>query len=139
MDRIDRWLAAVEERGDALTAAWKVCTDECGVMHRPVPEPPAATIRPALIRNISCSFRGAHQDKAEKIFHGPRVHICDSCIGDAGSLFMRYGWRPSIEPPDADLDKQSRDLRREVVFVSVIPEIERELERIWGPTIEALA
>jgi hypothetical protein len=40
-----------------------------------------------------CSFCDKPQDEAMKLIAGPTVYICDSCIGDAGALLMRYGWR----------------------------------------------
>jgi ClpX C4-type zinc finger len=43
---------------------------------------------------IKCSFCDKPQCEAMKIIAGPTVYICDGCIGDAGALFMRYGWRP---------------------------------------------
>ena len=43
---------------------------------------------------LECSFCDKPQDEAMKLIAGPTVYICDSCIGDAGALLMRYGWRP---------------------------------------------
>jgi ClpX C4-type zinc finger len=43
---------------------------------------------------IKCSFCDKPQCEAMNIIAGPTVYICDGCIGDAGALFMRYGWRP---------------------------------------------
>lgn len=78
---------------DAMAAAWdETAGDNRSIVYRPVPHP--SYPKPPRF----CSFCRAHQDNVQMIVFGPGVHICDSCIGDAGSLFMRYGWRPT---PDA--------------------------------------
>jgi ClpX C4-type zinc finger len=43
---------------------------------------------------LECSFCDKPQDDAVKLIAGPTVYICEGCIGDAGDLFMRNGWRP---------------------------------------------
>src|SRR5262245_32261271 len=43
---------------------------------------------------LECSFCGKPQDEATILIAGPTVYICDGCVGDAGDLFMRNGWRP---------------------------------------------
>lgn len=47
------------------------------------------------VGHLICSFCNKHHDKVAKLIAGPTVYICDGCVGDAGALFMRYGWRPS--------------------------------------------
>jgi ATP-dependent protease Clp ATPase subunit len=56
------------------------------ILHPPVPTP---------VTNLICSFCDKHQDKVAKLIAGPTTYICDACVGDAGALFMRYGWRPA--------------------------------------------
>ncbi len=34
------------------------------------------------------------QNDVAKLIAGPSVYICDECVGEAGALFMRYGWQP---------------------------------------------
>jgi len=46
------------------------------------------------IDDLTCSFCDKSQRDVVKLIAGPTVYICDGCIGDAGALFMRYGWRP---------------------------------------------
>jgi hypothetical protein len=43
---------------------------------------------------LECSFCDKPQDEAMILIAGPTVYICDGCVGDAGDLFMRNGWRP---------------------------------------------
>jgi hypothetical protein len=43
---------------------------------------------------LECSFCDKPQDEAMKLIAGPTAYICEGCIGDAGDLFMRNGWRP---------------------------------------------
>jgi len=43
---------------------------------------------------LECSFCDKPQDEAMKLIAGPTAYICDGCVGDAGALLMRYGWRP---------------------------------------------
>jgi ClpX C4-type zinc finger len=43
---------------------------------------------------IECSFCDKPEREEMTMVAGPTVYICDGCIGDAGALFMRYGWRP---------------------------------------------
>jgi hypothetical protein len=46
------------------------------------------------VAELMCSFCDKHHDKVAKLIAGPTVYICDGCVGDAGALFMRYGWQP---------------------------------------------
>ena len=48
------------------------------------------------IEDLTCSFCDKSQRDVVKLIAGPTVYICDGCIGDAGALFMRYGWRPGV-------------------------------------------
>lgn len=43
---------------------------------------------------LQCSFCDEPHREGMTMVAGPTVFICDGCIGDAGALFMRYGWRP---------------------------------------------
>jgi hypothetical protein len=47
------------------------------------------------VAELMCSFCDKHHENVAKLIAGPTVYICDGCVGDAGALFMRYGWRPS--------------------------------------------
>jgi len=48
------------------------------------------------VKDLICSFCDKSQRDVVKLVAGPTVYICDGCIGDAGALFMRYGWRPGV-------------------------------------------
>jgi ClpX C4-type zinc finger len=54
----------------------------------------AVIVPPRSGFQIECSFCGKPKRKDMTMVAGPTVYICDGCIGDAGALFMRYGWRP---------------------------------------------
>jgi ClpX C4-type zinc finger len=43
---------------------------------------------------LECSFCDKPEREAITLIAGPTVYICDGCVGDAGDLFMRNGWRP---------------------------------------------
>ena len=43
---------------------------------------------------LECSFCDKPQGEAMTMVAGPTAYICDGCVGDAGALLMRYGWRP---------------------------------------------
>jgi hypothetical protein len=49
------------------------------------------------IEQLVCSFCDRNGRDVAKLIAGPSVYICDGCVGDAGALFMRYGWRPGVE------------------------------------------
>jgi hypothetical protein len=44
---------------------------------------------------LECSFCDKPQEEAMKLIAGPTAYNCDGCVGDAGALLMRYGWRPA--------------------------------------------
>jgi hypothetical protein len=54
----------------------------------------AVIVPPRSGFQIECSFCGKPKREDMTMVAGPTVYICDGCIGDAGALFMRYGWRP---------------------------------------------
>jgi ClpX C4-type zinc finger len=54
----------------------------------------AVIVPPRSGFQIECSFCDKPEREAMKLIAGPTVYICDGCIGDAGDLFMRNGWRP---------------------------------------------
>ena len=76
---------AVDERVnrliDALGTAIARCADTIIVPPRSGPQ-------------IECSFCDKPEREDMTMIAGPTVYICDGCVGDAGTLFMGYGWRP---------------------------------------------
>jgi hypothetical protein len=54
----------------------------------------ALIVPPRSGSQIECSFCDKPEREEMTMVAGPTVYICDGCIGDAGALFMRYGWRP---------------------------------------------
>jgi hypothetical protein len=54
----------------------------------------AVIVPPSSGFQIECSFCDKPKREDMTMVAGPTVYICDGCIGDAGALFMRYGWRP---------------------------------------------
>ena len=82
--QLARRLAASERVNrliDALATAI-VCSDDAVIV------PPRSGLQ------IECSFCDKPERQATKLIAGPTVYICEGCIGDAGDLFMRNGWRP---------------------------------------------
>jgi hypothetical protein len=79
---------AAGELGDPLVDA---TTALLAQLEEIVKRPPTPTRR---VEDLSCSFCDKHQDNIAKLIAGPTDYICDGCVGDAGALFMRYGWRP---------------------------------------------
>lgn len=78
---------AAGERGDPLVEALAKALNlgsEDLVLEPPEPPP------------YACSFCNKSEEQGAKLIAGPTVFICDVCVGDAGSLFMRYGWRPEV-------------------------------------------
>jgi ClpX C4-type zinc finger len=77
------------ERGDPLIDAMVTLlgTTEEILKNPPKSVPP--------VTNLICSFCGKDHNNVAKLIAGPTVYICDGCVGDAGALFMRYGWRPA--------------------------------------------
>ena len=54
----------------------------------------AVVVPPRSGFQIECSFCDKPEREDMTMVAGPTAYICDGCIGDAGALFMRYGWRP---------------------------------------------
>jgi hypothetical protein len=61
---------------------------------RAIPRSADASNVPQRCGFLECSFCDKPQSEAMKLIAGPTFYICEGCIGDAGALFMRYGWRP---------------------------------------------
>lgn len=68
---LQRLAAERESHGDALL----------GDLHRAI-TPPARRSAP----DFACSFCGAHRAEVAKLISGPRVFICDTCIGEATAV-----------------------------------------------------
>ena len=79
---------AFSERGDPFVEALAASLSQLEeILKNPsTPTPQVA--------ELMCSFCDKHHDNVAKLIAGPTDYICDGCIGDAGALFMRYGWRP---------------------------------------------
>ncbi len=76
------------ERGDPLVEALAILL---AAQEEIVNKPPMLT---PPVEELICSFCDRHHDNVAKLIAGPTVYICDGCVGDAGALFKRYGWRP---------------------------------------------
>ena len=87
LDELSRHVAA-GKRGDPLVDALAAALAQYEEM---VTRPSSPTPR---IEDLACSFCDKNQREVAKLIAGPTVYICDGCVGDAGALFMRYGWRP---------------------------------------------
>lgn len=87
LDELSRHVAA-GKRGDPLVDALAAALAQYEEM---VTRPSSPTPR---IEDLACSFCDKNQRDVAKLIAGPTVYICDGCVGDAGALFMRYGWRP---------------------------------------------
>jgi ClpX C4-type zinc finger len=88
LDYLRRRIAS-GERGNPLVdcMAALVAPLEEIVKNPQTPAPPA--------EDLICSFCDKHHDNVKQLIAGPTVYICDGCVGDAGALFMRYGWQPA--------------------------------------------
>lgn len=86
---------AAGERGDPLVEAIAAALNNSNKLtfdHIEV-QPPH---QPPSFQPLACSFCDKTHENVAKLIAGPTVYICDACVGDAGGLFMRYGWRPSV-------------------------------------------
>jgi ATP-dependent protease Clp ATPase subunit len=50
---------------------------------------------------LACSFCGRDETAVSKLVAGPRVHICDSCVGLAQRIIDEHhgGQPPAMQPP----------------------------------------
>jgi hypothetical protein len=86
-DDLQRRVAPGERKDTVVNASAALVAQLEEILKRPpIPTPP--------VEDLICSFCDKHHDKVAKLIAGPTVYICDGCVGDAGALFMRYGWRP---------------------------------------------
>jgi ClpX C4-type zinc finger len=76
---------AAGERGNRLIDALATAIDRSD---------DAVIVPPRSGFQIECSFCDKPEREDMTMVAGPTAYICDGCIGDAGALFMRYGWRP---------------------------------------------
>ena len=61
----------------------------------------AAFVRLGRQRHLGCSFCGRGASEVARLVGGPRVHICDACVGDCVGVLEQHGGfeRPALGRP----------------------------------------